>query len=316
MGGHAYGVKGARSTWGLALALTLLGGLPTRTPAQALDGGTRVVMLGTGNPNSDPDRWGPAVAVVVGGRAYLVDAGPGVVRRAAAAARIYDLPLSEMDLKRVFITHLHSDHTLGLPDLVFSPWVLGRPEPLEVYGPPGLERMTQHLLEAWREDIDIRVFGLEPQPYVDGYRAITHESTGGLIYEDEYVRVEAIPVAHGSWPYSFGYRFQTADRTIVISGDTRPSRALIEACNGCDILVHEVYSSARFPGRPPEWQTYHSSFHTSTDELAELATVARPGLLVMYHQLFWGDSDEDLVNQVRAAGYTGRVVSAKDLEVY
>lgn len=316
MSGQALSPLRARPAWGMALVLTLFGGLPTPTVAQDPEGGTRVVILGTGNPNSDPDRWGPAVAVVVGGQAYLVDAGAGVVRRAAAAARIHDLPLTELDLKRVFITHLHSDHTLGLPDLMFSPWVLGRPEPLEVYGPPGLERMAHHLLEAWREDIDMRLFGLEPQPYVDGYSAVIHESRGGLIYEDEHVRVEAIPVSHGSWPYSFGYRFQTADRTIVISGDARPGPSLIEACNGCDVLVHEVYSSARFPSRPPEWQTYHSQFHTSTDELAEIATAARPGLLLMYHQLFWGDSDEDLEGQVRAAGYSGRVVSARDLEVY
>ena len=166
---------------GLALALVLFVGLPTPTTGQEPEGGTRVVILGTGNPNSDPDRWGPAVAVVVGGQAYLVDAGPGVVRRAAAAARLHGLPLTELDLKRVFITHLHSDHTLGLPDLIFSPWVLERPEPLEVYGPPGLERMTHHLVEAWREDIDMRLFGLEPQAYVDGYRAVTHESRGGLV---------------------------------------------------------------------------------------------------------------------------------------
>lgn len=316
MSGRDLSLRRRWPAWEIAMVLTLLGGSPAPSEAQTSEDGTRVVILGTGNPNSDPDRWGPAVAVVVGGQAYLVDAGAGVVRRAAAAARIHDLPLTELDLKRVFITHLHSDHTIGLPDLIFSPWVLGRPEPLEVYGPPGLERMTHHLLEAWREDIDMRLFGLEPQPYVDGYSAVIHESRGGLIYEDENVRVEAIPVAHGSWPYSFGYRFQTADRIIVISGDARPSPALIEACNGCDILVHEVYSSARLPGRPLEWQTYHSSFHTSTDELAEIATAARPDLLLMYHQLFWGDSDEDLERQVRAAGYAGRVVSARDLVVY
>ena len=316
MGGQAMSKVQMRSAPGLALALALFLGMPTLSAGQETQSGTRVVILGTGNPNSDPDRWGPAVAVVVGGQAYLVDAGPGVVRRAAAAARLHGLPLAESDLKRVFITHLHSDHTLGLPDLIFSPWVLGRRGPLEVYGPPGVERMTHHLVEAWREDIGMRLFGLEPQPYVDGYRVVAHEHTGGLVYEDENVRVEAIRVEHGSWPYSFGYRFETADRTIVISGDARPSPALIEACNGCDVLVHEAYSSARFPSRPPEWQTYHASFHTSTDELADIAGAARPGLLVMYHQLFWGDSDDDLVNQVRAAGYTGRVVSASDLAVY
>ena len=302
--------------WAPRLALLLALCMPLPSRAQAPEGGTRLVILGTGSPNSDPERWGPAVAVIVDGEAYLVDAGPGVVRRAAAAARDHGLPLTALDLKRVFITHLHSDHTLGLPDLILSPWVLERPEPLELYGPPGLERMTHHLLEAWREDIDMRLFGLEPQANVDGYRAVTHETRGGLVYEDERVRVEAIPVGHGSWPHSFGYRFETADRTIVISGDARPSPSLIEACDGCDILVHEVYSGARYPDRPPEWQTYHASSHTSTDELAELAAQARPGLLVMYHQLFWGDADEDLVNQIRAAGYTGRVVSGKDLDVY
>src|SRR5512142_2751869 len=106
-------------------------------------------MLGTGTPNPDPERSGPALAVVSGGRAYLVDAGPGVVRRAAAAERRGITELRQQNLDIVFLTHLHSDHTLGLPDLLLSPWVLDRSAPLEVYGPPGTVAMVGHIEEAW-----------------------------------------------------------------------------------------------------------------------------------------------------------------------
>jgi ribonuclease BN (tRNA processing enzyme) len=120
-----------------------------------------------------------------------------------------------------------------------------------------------------------------------------------------------------NWPrgHAFGYRFQTADRTIVISGDTRPSEAVVRACAGCDVLVHEVYSSDRFRERSAEWQRYHRDADTSTTELAALATRARPKLLVLYHQLFWGATDEDLVREVRRS-YSGAVVSGHDLDVF
>jgi ribonuclease BN (tRNA processing enzyme) len=122
-------------------------------------------------------------------------------------------------------------------------------------------------------------------------------------------------VPHANWKHAFGYRFETRDRTVVISGDTRPSDAVANACDGCDVLVHEVYSAARLAARPPEWQRYHQDAHTSTTELAAIATRARPKLLVLYHQLFWGTSDDSLVAEVRR-GYGGRVVSARDLDVY
>jgi ribonuclease BN (tRNA processing enzyme) len=277
---------------------------------------TQVVLLGTGTPNADPDRWGPAVAVVVDGESYLVDAGPGIVRRAAAAARDRNIPaLRAANLRRVFLTHLHSDHTLGLPDLMFSPWVLERTTPLDVFGPAGTRAMTEKLEEAFREDIDMRLNGGEPQT-TRNYRAVVKEITSGLVYEDARVRVDAFAVPHGSWKQAFAFRFKTADRTVVISGDTGPTPALVDACNGCDVLMYEVYSAERFQQRPPAWQRYHSSFHTSTKELAALAERAKPKLLVLYHQLFWGATDADLEREVRAAGYTGRVVSGRDLEVY
>ena len=304
------------------LAATLFAAFTAPIGAQEPDPGApaaaRLVILGTGTPNADPDRSGPALAVVAGGHAYLVDAGAGIVRRAAAAALEHGIDaLAASRLDRLFITHLHSDHTVGLPDVIFSPWVLERLEPIRIFGPPGTATMVNHVQAAWREDVHMRLFGLEPHDYnPDAYQSPVTETSGGPIYEDENVRVTAIPVLHGSWPYSLGYRFETDNRTIVISGDARPSESLVDACNGCDILVHEVYSAETFMQRPPEWQAYHADSHTSTVELADIATRARPELLVLYHQLYWGATDENLLREIREAGYTGRVVSAADLDVY
>jgi len=275
---------------------------------------TKVVLLGTGTPIDDPERSGPSVAVVIGDTPYLVDFGPGVIRRASAAYRSGVSGLEVSKLRYVFVTHLHSDHTTGYPDLIFTPWVLGRKKPLEVYGPPGLRAMTEHILEAYREDIYMRLFGLEPAG-VDGYKVNVHEIEPGVVYEDSNVTVEAFQVKHGSWPHAYGYKFRTSDRTVVISGDTSPCEALIEAARGCDVLVHEVYSQAEFEKRSPVWKHYHSSFHTSTVELAEIASMAQPGLLILYHQLLWGVTEEELLTEIRK-GYDGKVVSGNDLDVY
>ena len=276
---------------------------------------TRVVMLGTGTPNADPERSGPAVAIVVGGAAYLVDAGPGIVRRAALAARTDSIPALAADrLRRVFLTHLHSDHTTGLPDLILSPWVLGRTAPLDVYGPPGTARMVDLLEQAYSEDVAIRLRGGEPSNKT-GYAAHTHDVTGGEVYRDSNVVVTAFEVMHGKWEHALGYTFKTADRTIVVSGDTRPTDAIVRACNGCDVLVHEVYDAEAFKGRTPDWQAYHSAYHTSSFELADIAARARPRLLLLYHQLYWGGSDSSIVSQIKTR-YRGEVVPARDLGVY
>lgn len=276
--------------------------------------GTHVVLLGTGTPNAEPDRSGSALAVIVNGTPYLVDAGPGVVRRAAAAHRNGVDPLRLANLRHLFITHLHTDHTLGLPDLIFTPWVLDRDQPLELYGPSGTALMVEHIHAAYEEDIRIRLDGLEPaNPH--GYKVNTHEIGPGLTYEDANVRVTAFSVRHGVWEQSFGYKFESSDRVVVISGDAVPSESIVENCSGCDVLVHEVYSQAGFEGRDSVWQRYHAGSHTSSIQLAELASRARPGLLVLYHQLYWGVSDQDLLAEI-LAGYDGRVVSGRDLEVY
>ena len=278
--------------------------------------GTHLVLLGTGTPNADPDRSGPAVAIVVNGTPYLIDAGPGVVRRASAAQRAGIEPLAVTNLTAVFITHLHSDHTVGLADVIFTPWVLGRDVPLRVYGPAGVQEMVDHLLQAYQQDIRLRLEGLEPANPV-GYKVVAHEIQPGVgvIYEDENTRVTAIPVRHGSWAQAFGYRFDTANGSIVVSGDAAPSESPVEACAGCDILVHEVYSQEGFERREPVWQRYHSRFHTSSAELAEIATKARPELLVLYHQLLWGSTPEALVAEIRSR-WDGKVVFGNDLDVF
>jgi ribonuclease BN (tRNA processing enzyme) len=276
---------------------------------------TRVVMLGTGTPNPDSARSGPAVAIVVNGSAYLVDAGPGVVRRAETAYRRGVAELAQAQLTIVFLTHLHSDHSLGLPDLILSPWVLERTAPLAVYGPAGTTAMVRHILAAWSVDVERRLDGWQPQNRT-GWQARAHEIRPGLVYADSNVRVTAFLVPHGNWPDAYGYRFDTADRSIVISGDSRASDAVVEACHGCDILVHEAYSDAGFATRPAPWQRYHRHFHTSASELAALATRARPGLLVLYHTLTWGGVPRDtLLAEVRR-GFAGRVALAADLDIY
>lgn len=279
---------------------------------------TRVVMLGTGTPNSDPERSGPAVAVVVDDQAFIFDAGPGVVRRAAQAARDLEISaLGSQRLNRVFITHLHSDHTIGLPDLLLSPWVLDRPDRLRVTGPPGLEAMMEHIVMAYTADVDRRINGLEPrEANRDAYLPDVRETEGGVVYDEGGVRIEAVPVTHGDWDHAFAYKITGPDRTIVISGDAAPSESIVEACGGCDLLVHEVYSGERFVTRPPEWQAYHSVFHTSPGQLADVATRAGARKLVLYHQLFWGTDDAGLVAEMRAAGWDGPLASAVDLGVY
>ena len=290
------------------LALTLVG------VNSAQQSRTQLVLLGTGTPNADPDRAGPAVAVVVNDVPYVVDAGPGVVRRASAAAKNGVKGLSVEKLRRLFITHLHSDHTIGLPDFIFTPAVLERDAPLEIYGPPGTKRMTDLILKAFAEDIAIRLKGLEPAK-PRGYEVQTQDVKPGVIYKDANVTVKAFAVKHGSWKHAYGYRFESADRVVVISGDCAPSESIIEACNGCDVLVHEVYSTMGFARRSPEWQRYHSNFHTSSKELAEIATKARPKLLVLYHQLLWGATKEQLLEEI-GKGYSGKVVFGNDLDVF
>lgn len=274
---------------------------------------THVVLLGTGNPNAEPERSGPALAVVVGDRAYLVDAGPGIVRRAAAAAERYGMAgLEAANLGRVFLTHLHSDHTTGLADLILAPWVLGRTAPLEVFGPSGTDRMTRHLIAAYRDDIRVRLDGLEPANRT-GWRVVTTTVRPGPVFRDDRVAVEAFRVPHGELRESYGYRFATPDGRVVYSGDTGPFDGLAEFARGAEVLIHEAYASAGYARRDPAWQRYHAAYHTSGAKVGEIAAAAGVRTVVLVHQLLWGASEEDLIAEVRS-GFAGEVIYGRDLD--
>jgi ribonuclease BN (tRNA processing enzyme) len=276
-----------------------------------------VVFLGTGTPGPTPNRQGPSLAVVAGGKAYLADVGVGVVRQADAAFANGVRALDPRKLDIAFVSHLHSDHTLGLPDLILTPWVLGRTVPLELYGPPGISAMAENILKAYADDIHIRITGLE-QGNKTGYKVNAHEIKPGVIYQDSNIKVTAFAVHHGSWPLALGYRFDAAGKSIVFSGDTAPAESVVEACNGCDLLIHEVYAGspdANSPRSPEHWAQYMKTFHTSAAELADIATRARARTLVTTHLAFMGNATQaDLISTLKK-GYAGTVIVAHDLDV-
>lgn len=278
---------------------------------------TKVVLLGTGTPNPDPEHSGGSVAIIVGTTSYIVDFGPGLVRHAAKMSPRYGgeiEALSAKNLKHAFLTHLHSDHTVGFPDLLLTPWVMGRDEPLQVYGPEGTKKLTDNILEAYDADIKYRLYGLEPINN-KGWRVDTHEFLNdGVIYTDSLVKVEAFKAEHGSWPNAFGFRFTTDDKTIVISGDTRPCKNLVKYGKGADILIHEVYSQAGWEKKDDFWKKYHAANHTSTYELGEMASKAQPKKVVLYHLLFWGATEKDLLREI-SEKYDGEVIAGRDLMV-
>lgn len=278
---------------------------------------TKVILLGTGTPNPDPAHAGSCVAILVNNNVYLVDFGAGVVRNASKMTPQYGGNFKQLEaknLKLAFLTHLHSDHTIGLPDLMLTPWVLGRTDSLQIYGPVGTKNMAEKITEAYKADIGYRLNGLEPANKT-GWKTIVHEfENNGVIFSDSLVKVEAFQVKHGSWSNAFGFRFTTPDKTIVISGDTRPCENILNYSKGADILIHEVYSYFRWTKRNNFWQKYHAANHTSTYELAELAQKAKPGKVVLYHLLFWGDTEEDLLNEI-AEKYEGEVIAGRDFMV-
>jgi ribonuclease BN (tRNA processing enzyme) len=280
---------------------------------------TEVVLLGTGSPAPDPLRSGPATAIVVNGTAYLVDLGPGLVRRAAAAALDLGLTALAVDkLQTAFVTHLHSDHTVGYPDLIFTTWVQGRRSALKVFGPTGLEEMTKYILLAWQADIDIRTRGLEHRSTA-GLAVEAHDIKAGVVHQDANVKVTAFPNAHGELPSTFGYRFDTADRSIVISGDTSPSQALVDSCRKCDVLIHEAYSEDYRPADMANWLEYRSKYHTTTTQLADIANKAQPALLIVHHRGVGPRGreipEEQYLSEIRRT-YSGKVVVGHDLDVY
>jgi ribonuclease Z len=274
---------------------------------------TKLVLLGTGTPFADPERSGPSLAIVVNDQSYIVDCGPGVVRRASSMSKTFPA-LAASQLKKLFITHLHTDHTVGYADMIFTPAVLDRNAPLEVFGPKGIKSMTNHLMKAYKKDISVRLKGLEMGDQA-AYVVNTHEIKPGLIYQDELVKVYAFEVSHGNWDHAYGYRFETPDKVIVISGDATYSQSLINNAKDCDILVHEIFSQKGLDKREDRWKKYHSTFHTSPAQLGSIATQVKPKLLVLTHILFFKESKETLMEEIKQH-YSGAVVMGSDLDIF
>jgi len=295
---------------------------------------TKVVLLGTGTPVPDPDRSGPATAIVVDDAAYIVDFGPGIVRRAKAAVLDRHIAaLEPANLKVAFVTHLHSDHTAGYSDLILTGWTAGRRTPLEVYGPTGLQSMTEHILQAYRIDIETRTNpDGDQRRNPEGWKVNAHEIKPGVIYKDARLTVTAFPTKHAM--ESFGYRFDTPDRSIVISGDTSPTEETIKVCNGCDVLIHEARAEDMYAKLPEDRRSFGAKNHTTSEQLAALAGKAKPGLLIVYHAWisWWPEvapsdrpvvlstgelhSTPDVLQKEIGSRYSGNFIIGRDLDVF
>lgn len=287
---------------------------------------TKVIMLGCGTPNACFNASGPAIAITVDNQCYLFDCGPGVVRQITRMYHKKENALYLPNITKLFITHLHSDHTLGLSDMMLTPWVLERTKPLDVYGPKGISNMCEHLLKAYEQDIQFRIHGFE-KANETGIQIQPHEIQEGIIYQDNNIKVEAFLVSHGQWE-SYAYKCITKDKTIVLSGDTCPVEKMIEKAKDCDILIHEVFYSKGLASRDAKWQNYHSHVHTGAIELGKLAQQAKPKVLVTYHRLYHMNmldntidienemnKRDQLIKQEISQNFQGEIIMAHDFDI-
>ena len=285
--------------------------------ASFLSSETKLIILGSGTPNPDPERYGSGYAVVVNDEAYIVDFGPGIVRRISAMSPTWGGEFPSMELENIntaFLTHIHSDHSGALADLILTPWIMGRDEPLNLYGPEGLKAMSENITEAYIDDINYRLYGSQPANELGFTTNVTEISDDGTIFKDNNIEVIAFKNAHGDFKNSFGFLFITDDKRILFSGDTAVSNNLMKYGKNLDILVHEVFSSETFVNKTKDWQIYHQAHHTSSIDLGIIADELQPKKLVLSHILFWGASEDSLLKDIRK-NYNGQAVIAKDLMV-
>lgn len=303
-------------TRGLLGALLLL--LSTAS-ASAQPPDIRVVLLGTGRPDPTIDRFGPATLVQAGGQNLLFDAGRG------ASQRLWQLniPLGKVDA--VFLTHLHSDHTVGFPDVWLTGWLPtpfgGRKTPLEVWGPEGTEEMMVGLSKAYQWDIRVRGDGEGLPPA--GAEINAHDITEGTVYENDGVKVTAFLVDHGGLLQpAFGYRVDYAGHSVVISGDTRPTENLVRHATGVDVLVHEVAAvRSELLATSPTAAIARRvlGFHTSPEDAGRIFARVKPKLAVFTHVVLLTTdrtvprpTGDEVMRRARTT-YTGRTVLGEDL---
>jgi ribonuclease Z len=266
-----------------------------------------VTLLGTGYPRPDAHHAGPATAIVAGDKWFLVDAGRGTTMRVAGTDLKYE------NLRAVFITHLHSDHTAGLPDLFITSWQFGRKTtPLPLYGPSGTKQLSDAMLQFFAYDIHIRRDVIEKHPAA-GATITTHVVRQGVVYDDGDVRVTAFEVDHAPVKPAFGYRFDSGGRSIVVSGDTRPNANLIRFAKGADILVQEAYLPEHFDKVDnPKVAAKLKAYHTSAEEAGEIATAAGVKTLVLTHLIPAGS--EKTFAERAAKTFHGKIIVGDDLK--
>ena len=266
----------------------------------------QLVLLGTGYPYPSAERAGPSCAVMAGDRIFIVDAGRGVGMRLAAVGNPWQ------QIAAVFITHLHSDHIDGLPDLFHNAWQFGSGRPFELYGPAGIRKAADGILQFYEADIHIRrdlTEKLRPQ----GARINAHEMQEGVVYESDGVRVIAFAADHHPVTPAFGFRFESGRHSIVISGDTRPNEGLIRNSANADILVCEAYagssSSSVADGARP-WSI--RDYHTSAAEAGEVAEKAKVKTLVLTH-LIPANAPEKYFLEEAKTTFKGKILVGRDL---
>ena len=219
------------------IGVGLLGLAPTLAPAQSL----KVFLLGTGNPQPQIERFSAGILVEAGARKMLFDSGRG------GTIRLAQLGIALGDVNPLFLTHLHSDHVVGIPDLWLTGWLRGREIPLQVFGPRGTENMMANLDKAFEADIRIRLSSGARS--LEGVVILARDIGEGVVYEKGGVKVTAFEVNHGRTKPAFGYRIDYAGRSVILSGDTSPSENLIRFAQGADLLIHEVSLPGTGPGQ-------------------------------------------------------------------
>jgi ribonuclease BN (tRNA processing enzyme) len=275
---------------------------------------TKFILLGAGTPRYNPGQAQQSSAIIVDEQAYLIDCGDGAMLRIAEAIGRGIEALAFTKLTHLFLTHLHPDHTAGLPGLIIGPWVMRRSAPLHIYGPKGSQALVDGILAAYETGIAAHRAGLAPLNHPLAVEV--HEYMTGEIYQDDQVTVTAFPVDH-SVMEAYGLKFVTADKVIVHSGDTCPVASLVEHARGCDILVHEVYfRQSLLDYFPPAWQTYHRTVHTSEVELAAIANEVQPKRLILNHQMIWGAYTAEALMESLTSRYKGEVIYGRDLDLF
>ncbi len=267
--------------------------------------GMDVVLIGTGFPRPNPNRAGACTVIDLGNEWFVVDAGRGTTMRIAATELRYS------NLRAVFLTHFHSDHIAGLPDLFNTSWQFGRKEgPFELYGPRGTRKLARAMADFFAFDIHYRRDLLEKHPGA-GATINTHEIGEGVIYDDGTVKVSAFVEDHRPVEPALGYKFVSGGKVIVVSGDTRPNDNLIKFARGADILVMEAYQPEWLDRvDTPEVAARLKHYHTTAAEAGTIATSAGVKTLLLTHLV--GDDDAAFLNQA-AKTFNGKIIVGHDL---